>query len=142
MWVRQDVFDAIEAHARRDSPFECCGLLLGTPGAIVESVPARNVAADPLKSYEIAPEDHFSLLRRCRQSPEGVAIVGGYHSHPRSHPIPSPTDLEKAFEEFVYLIAGPVDNSARFAIRGYRLSGNTFSPLPLRMNVGEQPLDP
>ncbi|MSO46376.1 MAG: M67 family peptidase [Acidobacteria bacterium] len=121
MKVRRGVLAAIAAHARRDAPRECCGLLLGTATDIVEAVPARNIAAEPSRRYEIAPDDHFAAIRRCRSGAEGLAVVGGYHSHPRSQPVPSPTDLEQAFLEFIYVIAGPVDGSAPLEVRAYQL---------------------
>jgi desampylase len=127
--VGRGVLNAIEAHARRDAPHECCGLLLGTPTEIVEAVPARNIATNPSRRYEIAPEDHFAVMRRCRESAEGLGVVGGYHSHPRSQPIPSPTDLEQAFQEFIYVIAGPVDGSQSLGIRAYELRDGAMRPV-------------
>lgn len=121
MKVRRGVLNAIEAHARRDAPHECCGLLLGTATDIVEAVPARNIAAEPSRRYQIAPDDHFAAIRRCRGGAERLAVVGGYHSHPRSQPVPSPTDLEQAFLEFIYVIAGPADGSAPLEVRAYEL---------------------
>ncbi len=129
MKVRRGVLTAIEVHARRDAPHECCGLLLGTAAEILEAVPTRNIAAEPSRRYEIAPEDHFAALRRCRNDGEGVAVVGGYHSHPRSAPVPSATDLEQAFLEFVYMIAGPVDGSAPLEFRAYRLREGVLAPV-------------
>ncbi len=128
MKVHRGVLEVIEAHARRDAPQECCGLLLGTATEIVEAVPARNVAVDPSRRYEIAPDDYFAAIRRCRSDGEGLAVVGGYHSHPRSQPVPSPTDLEQAFLEFVYVIAGPVEGSAPLEFRAYQLRDGILAP--------------
>jgi proteasome lid subunit RPN8/RPN11 len=134
--VRPGVFDDIAAHARRESPRECCGILVGVDDEIVEAVPAANLAADPLRRYEVSPADYFRQIKRCRDSggdgQPPSRIVGVYHSHPRSAPAPSPTDLEQAFEEYVYLIAGPVDGSASFEICGYRLRDGVFTDVPLR----------
>jgi proteasome lid subunit RPN8/RPN11 len=129
MRVRRSVLEAIESHARRDAPHECCGLLLGTPTEIVEAVPTRNIAAEPSRRYEIAPEDHFAVIRRCRDRTEQLGVVGGYHSHPLSQPIPSPTDLEQAFQEFIYVIAGPVDGSPALDIRAYELRDGVLRPV-------------
>ena len=134
MKVRRGVLAVIEAHARRDAPEECCGLLLGTATEIIEAVPARNIAAEPARRYEIAPEDHFAALRRCRSEGEGLAVVGGYHSHPRSAALPSATDLEQAFLEFVYVIAGPVDASAPLEFRAYQLRDGVLSPVILSIS--------
>ena len=126
MRVRRDVFEAIAAHARRESPRECCGLLTGTALEVIEAVATANVAAEPHRHYQVSPADHFAQIRRCRDAASQGApldIIGAYHSHPRSSPVPSPTDLEEAFGEFLYIIAGPADGSAALALRAYRLRG-------------------
>jgi proteasome lid subunit RPN8/RPN11 len=135
MRVWQTVLDAITAHARRDSPRECCGLLIGTTTDVTEAVQTTNVADDPLRRYEISPLEHLAQIRRCRQmaNERGIAIgiVGAYHSHPHSAASPSPTDLEQAFEEFVYVIAGPVSGAAPVEIRAYRLTNGRFEAAEL-----------
>jgi desampylase len=135
MRVRKNVLDVIMAHALRDRPRECCGILVGVGDEIVEAVPAANVAEEPLRRYEVSPADHFAQIKRCRATagdgPRVLRIVGVYHSHPHSAPVPSPTDLDQAFDEYVYVIAGPVDGSAPFEIRGYRLNGERFVEVQL-----------
>lgn len=126
MRMPRDVLDTIAAHARRESPRECCGLLIGTATDVVDAVPAGNVADDPHRRYEVSPVDHFAQIRRCRE--QNLQVVGVYHSHPHSAPAPSPTDLELAFEEFLYIIAGPVDGGAPIEIRGYRFTHGRFAP--------------
>jgi len=135
MRIQRAALDVIREHARRDHPHECCGLLIGTSGEVVEAVPTTNVAADPLRRFEVAPPEHLAQIRRCR-APQAagaaaLAVVGVYHSHPRSSPEPSPTDVEQAFEEFLYLIAGPVEGDRALEIRGYRLTAGRFEPAEL-----------
>jgi proteasome lid subunit RPN8/RPN11 len=103
-----------------EHPRECCGLLIGTPERILESVPLENVAADGMRRYQISPADYFAQIRRCRERGD-VSIVGAYHSHPRSAPEPSPTDLQEAFENFWFLIAGPIGNEEPLQVRAYQL---------------------
>ena len=148
MRVRQAVLDAIAAHARREQPRECCGLLIGTDAEVVEAVAAANVAVDPTRRYEVSPHDHFAAIKRCRDRadlkvgpystgrgrsldrPMRMSVIGGYHSHPHTAPEPSPTDLEQAFEGFLYLIAGPV-SADTIEMRAYRLAGARFEPVGL-----------
>ena len=129
-YVRQEVLDAIVGHATRDSPNECCGLLIGDDTTIVEAVAVRNEAAEPHRRYEIPPVDHFREIKRCREA-RSVAVIGAYHSHPRSAPVPSPTDRAEAFEAFLYVIVGPLDGSAPRRIEGYELVGGNFEGVPL-----------
>jgi len=135
MRVLRAVLDAIAAHARRDSPRECCGLLIGTEDDVIEAVATGNVAAEPLRHYQVSPIDHFAQIKRYRElgteRATAVNVIGVYHSHPHSAPKPSPTDLEEAFEDFLYLIAGPVDGSAPLTIRAYRLQAGQFEDVQL-----------
>src|SRR5437762_193761 len=89
--IDREALMTIVAHARRDAPNECCGLLVGRGPApdfargassgkeagphvqtgeggfqILEAVPASNGAADPTRRYEISPVDYFAQTRRCR----------------------------------------------------------------------------
>ena len=127
--ITQAAIDTIVAHAHSEHPRECCGLLVGTPQAILKAVPAANAAADPFRRYEIAPEAYVAELKRCRE--QGGAVVGGYHSHPRSAPEPSPTDLEMAFAEFIFLIVGPPQAGDEPALRAYTLQEGQFVELTL-----------
>lgn len=135
MKVRRSVIDAIGEHARREAPNECCGLLIGVSDEIVEAVAARNVADDPRRRYEVSPAEHFAQIKRCREesvaSGSGRQVLGVYHSHPHSAPVPSPTDRELAFSEFLFVIAGPVESSAPLEMRAYRLNEGTFEDVRL-----------
>ena len=99
--------DQIIAHAREASPRECCGLIGGLIEGKAQTIyRARNVANDPLTSYEAAPEDLFAAQRAMRDSGEQLLAI--YHSHPRSaDPQPSATDVRLAYyPSAVYLIVG------------------------------------
>jgi proteasome lid subunit RPN8/RPN11 len=126
--VRRSVLDDIAAHAHVERPNECCGLLLGRPDAIEASYRARNELRSPTR-YRVAPEDHFAAIRVARTL--GLDVIGAYHSHPRSIPTPSPTDLAEAIPgEFLHLIAGVGPGGAP-AIQAWRLTGGNFVPVPL-----------
>jgi [CysO sulfur-carrier protein]-S-L-cysteine hydrolase len=126
--VRARALAAMVDHARRDAPLECCGLVLGETGRIDESVGVRNARASE-KAYLIDPAEHLAVLKRARA--EGRAVLGAYHSHPRSPAVPSPTDLAEAhYEEFLYVIVSLADPASP-DVRGYRLSGRHFVPVTL-----------
>ena len=117
MRIGAKVLQAIAAHAWGEVPNECCGLLVGGGGAIVEAVPARNVLAHPSR-YQIDPQDHIATNRRLRGTDR--TVVGAYHSHPRSPAVPSPRDVEEAhYPEFVWLIVSLVSDPPEF--RAYRI---------------------
>lgn len=80
--------------AARAAPTECCGLLLGEAGRIDRVQPAANVAADPLRNFEIDPAALIAAFRSAREG--GAQVLGYYHSHPAGHPLPSAVDCEHA----------------------------------------------
>ena len=134
MRVRREVLEAIVAHARRESPRECCGLLVGDSHQAIEAVAVTNVAEEPLRQYEVSPVEHLAQIKRCRERSSSGApldVIGAYHSHPRSQARPSPTDLERACQDFLFVIAGPVSEAADVPVRGYRLSGTQFEEVDL-----------
>ena len=105
--LSQVQLNEIIAHAREASPHECCGLIGGTADGKTQTIyRARNIAVDPLVSYEAAPEDLFTAQRAIRE--RGEQLLAIYHSHPRaSDPQPSPTDVRLAYyPSAVYLIVG------------------------------------
>jgi proteasome lid subunit RPN8/RPN11 len=126
--------EAVIGHARDEAPLECCGLLLGGGQAVEEAVPARNVRRSTT-AYLVDPADHFAAIRRARA--QRRAVVGAYHSHPRSPAMPSPVDLRDAlYREFLYLIVSLADPASP-EVRGYMLEGDAFVPVAL-VTVGSR----
>jgi proteasome lid subunit RPN8/RPN11 len=88
--VTRSALDTILAEADRALPLECCGLLLGTGAAVEAARPTRNVAADPVRHFEIDPQALVDAFRAERQ--DGPRLLGYYHSHPTGLAEPSATD--------------------------------------------------
>jgi proteasome lid subunit RPN8/RPN11 len=115
------VLDEVGAHARLAVPHECCGLLLGTSHEILDAVRSPNLADDPTRRFLIDPAVHFDARRRARD--RGLVLVGFYHSHPNSAPVPSTADLEGAtYADHWYLIVRPSAEGAE--ARLFRLDGS------------------
>ncbi len=120
--IRKEVGDRIVAHARREAPLECCGLLIATAGLITNAVPARNVAASPTR-FLIDPADHFAAIRAARAA--GGTVAGAYHSHPRSPAMPSPSDRRAAPDTpWLHVIVSLADPGGP-DLRAYWLNRNT-----------------
>jgi proteasome lid subunit RPN8/RPN11 len=126
--VPQHVMDDIDAHAREAWPNECCGLLVGSANAIAASFRARNERSSPTR-YQIAAEDHFAAIRHARA--RELKVIGAYHSHPSSSPVPSSTDvIESISGDFLYLIHGR-ESSSSSSIRAWRIVDGNFRAVPL-----------
>jgi proteasome lid subunit RPN8/RPN11 len=126
--IASHLLSTIVAHARRELPRECCGLLLGNPSRIVDVIPARNVAEQPETRYTIDPEQHFVAIRLARA--RGVQVVGAYHSHVGSAARPSETDRVEAFADFLFLIVS-LARPAAPDLTAWRLEHGNFVPVSL-----------
>ena len=107
----------IREHGKRDYPFECCGLLLGSfeqegRKVVVETYPISNAREEEAKRnrFLIRPEE---LLRGEKYAREKqLDVVGFYHSHPDSPAVPSQYDLEHAWPTYSYIIVAVNDEHA------------------------------
>ena len=105
---RRKVYGQLLAQARRQPHRECCGFLAGRDGLITQAFPAENVAADPVRNYEIAPKEIVRLMGEFRR--RRLELLGIYHSHPHWMETnePSPKDIALAYySEKIYFIVTP-----------------------------------
>jgi proteasome lid subunit RPN8/RPN11 len=129
------LLDALVAHAERDDPNECCGILVGrrnnADAMVYRVIASPNIAdADRRHNYQI---DWKTLLQTQRQArADQMEIIGFYHSHPDGSARLSQRDLDHAWSDCSYLIlavvAGRVVNSASWRIDDRR---RTFEFEPL-----------
>jgi proteasome lid subunit RPN8/RPN11 len=104
---RQFLLDA--AAAQPDE--EVCGLLVGSEDAVARLVPARNVARDPARTFEIEPATLLATHRTARVS--GHRVIGHWHSHPNGRCEPSARDAARATDNgAIWLIIAGGDLSA------------------------------
>ena len=115
--LRREHLEAMIAHAREDAPIECCGILGGRDGAVAQVRRARNVEASPYR-FVIDPLETAKIERDFDAN--GDEIVGFYHSHTGSPPIPSPTDIRSMgplfgppYVHFVIGVADPENPDVR-----------------------------
>lgn len=117
--MRIEIFSGLAAQIRRHAaqafPDECCGLLLGRAGQVLEVVESPNVAARPDRAFEIEPAVLLATHRRARR--EAFDLLGCYHSHPTGDLAPSARDAARAVDPMIWLIA------SADALRGWRFEG-------------------
>ncbi|WP_033925937.1 M67 family metallopeptidase [Sphingomonas sp. 35-24ZXX] len=122
------------AHAAATHPVECCGLLLGSDGAIETVQACPNVADDPATGFEIDPATLIAAERAMRQG--GKRLIGHYHSHPNGRSAPSPRDAASAAADGrLWLIIAGGEITAWRAVSGGALHG-AFDPVALRLSDG------
>jgi [CysO sulfur-carrier protein]-S-L-cysteine hydrolase len=91
--LRQDLYDSIVAHARRDHPDEACGVIAGPVGSdrAERIVPMLNAARSPT-FFEFDSMDLFNLYREVDERDEEIVVI--YHSHTATEAYPSRTDIQ------------------------------------------------
>jgi proteasome lid subunit RPN8/RPN11 len=120
MRIARSLLDQIVAQARAEAPNECCGIVGSRDGHAVKLYKARNARASPL-AYEIDGPDLQRIYEDIEESGLEVGII--YHSHTRTDPEPSQTDVNLAspfLPDAVYLIVG-VKDPERDDLRGWRI---------------------
>ena len=95
--IRQDIYDEIVAHARRDHPDEACGVVAGAVGSDdpTRYIPMLNAARSPT-FYEFDSMDLLKLYREMDDRDEEPVVI--YHSHTATEAYPSRTDISLAQE--------------------------------------------
>jgi [CysO sulfur-carrier protein]-S-L-cysteine hydrolase len=93
--IAPQLLSEIVAHALENPRIECCGLVAveaGSDGARTATrvYRAENIHASALK-FEIDPMEQYRLTREIEE--QGWEIGALYHSHVRSEPKPSQTDI-------------------------------------------------
>lgn len=93
MRIARELYEQIVDHARADAPNECCGIVASDDGRAERVFRAVNKFASPLR-FEIEETD---LLRIWNEIDDADLDVGAiYHSHTRTPPEPSQTDINGA----------------------------------------------
>ena len=135
--IARALLDDLIAHALQEAPNECCGVVAVEPG-----VPARaarvyravNTAASPLR-FEV---DGHELLRTIeRIELDGCELGAIYHSHTRSEPYPSQTDINFAanWPGVEWIIVG-LANGQEPQARSYLIDGGEIEEVGIQEAAG------
>lgn len=130
MRIGRDLFDRIVEQARAEAPNECCGIIAAQDGRAVAVHPARNTAASPLR-YEMDGMEQYRIQSAIEDAGRELGAI--YHSHTRSAPYPSQTDINLAFyPEALYVIVGVAGDEPE--IRAFRIVDGEVSAQPLEID--------
>lgn len=127
MRIPKQVYDELLAHAREDTPNECCGLIGGSDGVAKTVYRARNAEASPLR-YNLDPQDQFRIMSEMDERGEELSAI--YHSHTASPAYPSQTDINlAAYPEALYLIVSLAAGEKE--LRGYSITDGEVTEVDL-----------
>jgi proteasome lid subunit RPN8/RPN11 len=118
MKISRELYDQMIDHAQHEAPNECCGMVASRDGEAVAVYRATNSAASPLR-YEIDSKELLHISTEIDDAGHELGAI--YHSHTRTAPYPSQTDINLAFyPEALYLIVG-LSDPTQPDLRGYAI---------------------
>ena len=105
MRIAPELYEQMIAHAREEAPNECCGMVGASDGRAVHVYRAVNAEASPLR-FRIDPEEQLELHTKIEDA--GLDLGAIYHSHTRTAPNPSQTDINfaKLWPGVLWIIVG------------------------------------
>jgi proteasome lid subunit RPN8/RPN11 len=112
MRIGRQLFDEMVAHAQAEAPNECCGLISSRDGEAIKLYRITNAEASPLK-YVMDSQEQYNATNEIDHLGLEIGVI--YHSHTRSEPKPSQTDINLAlmgdskqvrFPDSLYVIVG------------------------------------
>ena len=136
MKIAKQQLAEIVAHAQENPRIECCGVVAvlaegdGAARTAARVYRAENVHASALK-FEIGPMELYRLNEQIEE--EGWEIGAIYHSHVRSAPYPSQTDIGFAagWPGLEWIIVG-LSGGAEPEVRSYVIDGAEVSEIALQ----------
>lgn len=131
MQISAEDLELVTEHAIRDAPNECCGLLAVKDGVVTRVLLAENAAASPFR-FEIPGPALIRMLDEIEDA--GEQLGGIYHSHTRSDPYPSQTDINFAagWPGIEWLIVGTQDSPA--TARSFLIDGGQVTEVPISIS--------
>jgi [CysO sulfur-carrier protein]-S-L-cysteine hydrolase len=93
MRISQELLNEMVAHAVADAPNECCGIVSARDGEAAKVYRTTNTEASPFR-FVIDPKQVYDIHTEIEDA--GLELGAIYHSHTRSEPYPSQTDVNFA----------------------------------------------
>ena len=128
MRIGRDLFEEMIAHAREEAPNECCGMIGARDGEAVKVYRATNAEASPLR-FRIDSHEQLELHNEIDRA--GLDLGAIYHSHTRTAPRPSQTDINfaKLWPGVLWIIVGLEGDQAE--VRTWRIDDGQVSDAEL-----------
>ncbi len=128
MRISHELYEEMIEHAREEAPNECVGLLGVRDGSAVKLYRAANAAASPLR-FEIDGSEQIRYHNDIEES--GLELGAIYHSHTRTEPRPSQTDISFAagWPGVLWVIIGLASDAPE--VRTWRIEGSQVAEAEL-----------
>ena len=106
IYIEQEPWLQMVAHAEATYPDECCGAMLGSVDEkkhVRVALPLTNSSPGSQRArYELRPEDLLLADKEARK--HGLDVIGIYHSHPDCDAYFSETDLKNSCPWYSFVV--------------------------------------
>jgi proteasome lid subunit RPN8/RPN11 len=128
MRIARELYDEIVAHARAEAPNECCGMVASQDGEAIKVYRTTNAAASPLR-FEIDARQQYEIDSEIQAADLDLGAI--YHSHTRTEPKPSQTDINFAawWPGVLWIIVGLANSTAE--VRTWQIDDGKVSEAEL-----------
>ncbi|HEX3790085.1 MAG TPA: M67 family metallopeptidase [Pseudonocardiaceae bacterium] len=130
--IRQDLVDAMVAHARRDHPDEACGVIAGPEGSDRPErlVEMENAERSPT-FYRFDAKEQLRVWRQMDAADEVPVVI--YHSHTATEAYPSRTDVSYAGEPDAHYVLVSTRDPEEYEFRSYRIVDGVVTEEPVQV---------
>lgn len=130
MQIDAALLERIVSHARRDFPNECCGVVAVRDGVAETVHELENVQSSPFR-FEVDGLEVMRVLDEIEGAGAQLGVL--YHSHTRSEPYPSETDVNFAanWPGVEWLIVGVRKGGGEPTVRSYRIDDGVVTEVDI-----------
>jgi proteasome lid subunit RPN8/RPN11 len=138
MEIDRALHDKLVAHALAEQPNECCGIVAAKDGVATAVHHVTNVHNYPSAGYVMDGAEVIRLLSEIEDA--GGELGAIYHSHPRTKPEPSQTDINLALAPdtkqplwpgTLYIIIGFPDADKGAQVRTFQIDADGVEEVAL-----------
>lgn len=129
MDIPAEIRDAMVQHALEEDPNECCGILAGAGGIVLQHYRITNTEKSPYR-YSMDGRELNQVLRELDDNGWEMQVI--YHSHTHSPAYPSDTDVRLAanWPDPYYLLVSLMDKQSP-DVRLFTIAEGTVTEEPV-----------
>ncbi len=116
--IPKSIYQGMVAHAKKEWPLECCGILGGKDHTVEKALELQNAEKSPIR-YSISPQEQLRVFVEMEK--ESIDMIAIYHSHTHTIPFPSETDVKLAFYPEVASIIISLKEEQNPMVKAFRI---------------------
>lgn len=130
MRISAELLQEMIDHTREEAPNECCGMLSVRAGTAIGVHRATNAEASPFR-FVIDGREQLQILNQIESAGSDLGAI--YHSHTRTAPEPSQTDINfaQAWPGVLWVIVGLEGGEVR--VRTWRIAAGAAHEVELEV---------